>query len=195
MRTQSTTARTLAAVATAALFTMFGATSAFAQTTADEEASALTSTTTSVVIGVTVLAISPFLTTSTLAGGASEPPQRRRRRRRRRVEMLLQAEPVALQQAVAVGHGEAGADLATLFGVAPENYNRFAKMLRAKRGELMPLLQDGASARGDVDVADAFTTIVEDAMRQDTALKVDIDRADGMAQVTPVAAPSLTPAS
>jgi hypothetical protein len=59
--------------------------------------------------------------------------------------------------------------------VREEHYRTFAKMLRARRGALAPLL---SGAQIDAERAETFMVVVEEAMRGHEGLSVDLYRAD-----------------
>lgn len=73
----------------------------------------------------------------------------------------------ALEQGIAMGGGEAVADLATMGGIAPEDQAAFGKLLRAERERLAPLLDPH---KIDEERTEQFDTIIAEAMRQNTHL-------------------------
>lgn len=84
--------------------------------------------------------------------------------------MMMQQDSLALEQAIAVGHGEVLQDLATLFEIAPKNYNAFAKMLRSQNKDLQNTMADPGARE---EAAERFMTIVEIGMAADTALHAE----------------------
>ncbi len=152
-----------------------GASNAFAQEdTLLGLGESFSSTTSSTTLGLLILATTPFTTTSTLNDATTPRPRRRKRRRirrRRRVEVIMQRDMPALEASLSIGHGSVLQDLATLFEIAPQNYQAFARMMRSQATDLQGTLSSDTKSREQA--AENFLTIVELGMAADTVLHTE----------------------
>ena len=119
------------------------------------------SSTTSALVLITatnpfVLSSSSTTTAETLFGSADH------------TERHLRANAVALQADISVGGGQAVEDLAALCGVTPADRPAFGRLLREHRQALVALVDPDALSTAR---AVAFADTIEQAMRQDQALR------------------------
>lgn len=82
-------------------------------------------------------------------------------------EVYINNNAHALEQDISMGAGESIADLGHMAGIHDADIKAFARLLRAHRAELLPLL---GGERVDADATREFAQIVEDAMKQDATL-------------------------
>lgn len=87
-------------------------------------------------------------------------------------EVYLNNNVHALEQDISMGAGESISDLGHMAGIRSADINAFAKLLRAHRSELLPLL---GGERVDADATREFAQLIEDAMKQDAELARYVD--------------------
>lgn len=92
------------------------------------------------------------------------------KRRRAQLEHYLRTNGTALQRDIALGGGRVSADLATYFHVAPARRRAFARLLRPRYRQLLPLADP---QRVDAARAARFYAIVCAAMLAEPQLEAD----------------------
>ena len=181
--TTPTRSRTLTALLAGALIFGLVAPAAAQDQSSDEGVvgqvvnNALSSTTLGGLLAITTT-VGPFITTSQVVnnatGGGQDTNQKpgqsnpeRRRQRSNQVQLIIRGGGPALQQAVAVGGGEALDDMALMFAVPPRDHAAFAQLVREHRAQLLPLLD---AEKVSAERTQAFMLTIERAMAVDAQL-------------------------